>query len=310
MLIWESPYCKANLTLFMQEDYTTKSKQIQEIANIFEGSVVGVEPLIPEERIKDFQSAYAYIMQTYKPNHNIKPCVAYVLLNGIPDGWRTNAYLVVFECLRVYDGDVEKASELIKLYLDSSQKKKTRTWKHLEGAIKWVQKTKPKISCQKFSYSLGCVGSKDVCNTIRGIKHSESSNKYKNLGFAKNQITSLWDRLLDLDNGYLKKMSIRSVVLYAYILNRYWTSGFDTLYISYKEFAKALGDKKVGSHNILPYLRELQKLGFIAFKSGSAKGIIKKPNGKKARIATEIKVLDITKRAKNRANELFEELFK
>jgi hypothetical protein len=300
----------------MQNDYSIKSQKsqglsklekLQELGDIFEGSIVEVKPSISQERIKDFQSAYAYIMQTYKPNHSIKPCIAYVLVNGLADGWRVSAYMVAYECLRVFDWDIAKASELFKLYLENSQKKKTRTWRHLQGALNWVLRVKPKISCQKLSLNLPCIGDRQACNDIRGIRKTQG-NKYESFELAKNQITLLRDRLFT--EGYIDKISKRALSIYAYLLQKYQWSGFDRLFISYDELAKALKDSQKGSNNVLPYLKELQKLGLISFKRGSAKGVIVKANGKKSRIATEIKILDTTKRVKNRAEELFKEMFK
>jgi len=103
------------LELYQIKEFSEEqAKGIEQILNIFEGSFE-IEPVISQNKLRDFKSPYSYIMQTYKLTKNIKPCIAYTLVNGLADGWRTNSISIAFECLRVCEQDISKAWELMKL---------------------------------------------------------------------------------------------------------------------------------------------------------------------------------------------------
>lgn len=111
----------------IDEKNIQKILKIADILGVDESSIT-IESVEPgKDKIKDFQSAYSYIMTQYKPIHNIKPCIANVLVNGVDDGWRTSSWMVAYECLRVYDFDLVQAWNLAKLYFENSYKKKDRT---------------------------------------------------------------------------------------------------------------------------------------------------------------------------------------
>ena len=267
--------------------------QIIQIANIFEGSIE-IEPSISEDRVKDFRGAYSYIMQTYKPYKNIKPCIAYVLLNGVSDGWRVNSISIAYECLRVYNGDLNKAFELAKLYYENSYKKPSRTLQHLRGALYWISRKKGfKVSCNYLSANLVCIGSKEKCNEIRGIKKGRSGG----MELLNNQKASYLKRFTDF--GYYLRLTPRAMRLYFFLLEKYFNSDFEVLYISQREMAKGIGIKDL---IIKPYLKELARESLIAYVSG-------KP-GLGSNKATEIKLIDITGRTENRADMLLAEAFK
>ena len=257
-----------------------------------------VEPTIElaGNRYKAFQSAYGYIMEVYKPNRNIKPCIAYVLVNGIKDGWRNNAIAVAYECLRVYNFNKDKAWNLLQLYYENSYKKKRRNLAHLRYAMNWVLEHKNfKVSCSVLSSNLPCIGSKEACYKLRGIGTRKKNYKEQNQQLLNNQRLLLYDRV----NGkkYFKKLSPRAYQLYILLLNRYFKAGFDMLFISYRELAKGIGDYY---QHIEGYLKQLKKAGLIYYKPG-------KP-GLGSKIATEIKILDITGRKENNAERLFKKM--
>ena len=102
-----------------------------------------------------------------------------------------------------------------------------------------------------------------------------------------------------IDYGYNLRLSKRAVDIYFFLLQKFFETGFDTLFISYRELAK--GSKTEYQH-IARYLKELQKVNLIAYTPG-------KP-GLGSKIASEIKVLDITGRAESRAEALFKKAFK
>lgn len=287
---------------FLDEQSIQKISKVADILGIDESSLtIEVEAVEPnKEKIKDFQSAYAYIMTQYKPNHNIKPCIAYVLVNGINDGWRVSSWMVAYECLRVYDFDLAKAWNLAKLYLENSYKKKNRNLKHLDGAFRWVLRNKSiKISCDKLSKYLPCVGSREACNMIRGIKNNKGGN---NMELLQNQKALYLNRFINY--GYNLKLSKKAIDTYFFLLQKAFMTGFGTLYVSHREIAKGINDYY---QHIKDYLDELQDANLITYKAGSSKGIIEKGN-KKCRIASTIKLIDITGRAENKANMLYEQL--
>ena len=277
-----------------------QTQEVKQILSIFEGSVTGIEPVVSEAKQKDFKSAYAWIMQTYKPYHNIKPCIARVLLSGVINGWRINAPFVAFECLRVFDFDISKAEELMKLYYKNSEKKKRRTLKYLQENLKWVllKMHTRRIRCESVSRLIPCIGSKEICNKIRGIHRTKGG--FNNMELLENQKALYLKRFIDY--GYYLRLSNRAVKIYMFLLQKYFELGFDTLFISYRELAKGIGIKDLGGRAIAPYLRELKKVNLIAYKPG-------KP-GLGSNIASEIKVLDITGRAESRAEALFKKAFK
>jgi hypothetical protein len=257
-------------------------------------------PVIREENLKAFKSAYSYIMNTYRPLHNIKPCIANVLVNGLIDGWRVNSPGIAFECLRVFDFDMSKAFELMKLYYENSFKKKSRTLAHLRGALKWVFIHKDfKLKCERLSRELPCMGSKEICYKIRGIG-SKTKGGYSNMELLENQKALYLKRFLEY--GYFLRLSNRAVKIYMFLLQRYFELGFDILFISYRELAKGINVKDLGGRAIAPYLKELKRENLIAYTPG-------KP-GLWSNIASEIKILDITGRKESRAEALFNELFK
>ena len=88
--------------------------------------------------------------------------------------------------------------------------------------------------------------------------------------------------------------------LYFFLLEKYFNSDFEVLYISQREMAKGIGTTKY--LKIKPYLKELSREGLIAYVSGKA--------GLGSNKATEIKLIDITGRTENRADILFTEAFK
>jgi hypothetical protein len=302
-------------------------KAIQSIKDLFEGSVVSIEPVIKEpvideptlnvienpakeniviepvisvseSKIKDFRSAYSLIMQKYKPNHNIKPCIAYVLVNGISDGWRRNAPAVAYECLRVFDRDMSKAWELLKLYYENSMKKRTRTLSHLSEALKWVYLHKEfKVSCSKLSREMPCVGDKNICYNIRGIRKSDRGNTEGNIELFENQKLLYFNRFID--HGYFLTLTGKAVKIYLFLLQKYFKEGFNTLFLSYRELAKAT---RTEYQHIATYLKELKKANLISYIPGKTQG--------KERKATEIKLLDITGRNENRAEAIFKQLFR
>jgi hypothetical protein len=284
------------------EEFTEKQTQeVKLIKDLFEGSIdiipSIIEPVIREDKQKDFKSAYSWIMQTYKPYHNIKPCIANVLVNGLSDGWRVNSPGVAYECLRVFDFDLSKAGELAKLYFENSRKSKRRTLAHLRGALKWVYLHRDfKLKCERLSREIPCIGSKEICYKIRGI-HKSNKGGYSNMELAENQ-KALYLRKF-LDYGYFLRLSKRAMNIYFFLLQKYFEFGFDTLFISYRELAK--GSKTEYQH-IAEYLKELQKVNLIFYTPG-------KP-GLGSKIASEIKVLDITGRKESRAEALFKEVFK
>ena len=87
--------------------------------------------------------------------------------------------------------------------------------------------------------------------------------------------------------------------LYFFLLEKYFNSDFEVLYISQREMAKGIGIKDL---IISPYLRELSREGLIAYVSGKA--------GLGSNKATEIKLIDITGRTESRADMLLAEAFK
>jgi len=284
------------------EEFTEKQTQeVKLIKDLFEGSIdiipSIIEPVIREDKQKDFKSAYAYVMQTYKPYHNIKPCIANVLVNGLSDGWRVNSPGIAFECLRVFDFDLSKAGELAKLYFENSRKSKRRTLAHLRGALKWVYLHRDfKLKCDRLSREIPCIGSKEICYNIRGIHKTKAKGGFNNMELLENQKALYLKRFIDY--GYFLRLSKRAMNIYFFLLQKYFELGFDTLFISYRELAK--GSKTEYQH-IAEYLKELQKVNLIFFTPG-------KPG--RSKIASEIKVLDITGRKENRAEALFKELFK
>jgi hypothetical protein len=287
------------------EEFTEKQTQeVKLIKDLFEGSIdiipSIIEPVIREDKQKDFKSAYAYVMQTYKPYHNIKPCIANVLINGLSDGWRVNSPGIAFECLRVFDFDLSKAWELMKLYYENSRKKKRRTLAHLRGALKWIYLHRDfKLKCERLSREIPCIGSKEICYNIRGIHKTKAKGGFNNMELLENQKALYLKRFIDY--GYNLRLSKRAVDIYFFLLQRYFELGFDTLFISYRELAKGIDIKDGGGCAIAPYLKELKRENLIAYTPG-------KPG--RSKIASEIKVLDITGRKENRAEALFKELFK
>jgi len=270
-------------------------RNIERIRKTFEASIE-VEPIINKSTLKNFRSAYSYIMQKYKPIRNIKPCIAYVLINGISDGWRVNAQNIAFECLRVFDRDMSKAWELMKLYYENSIKKKSRTLSEMESAFKWVMKHHGfKVSCIYLSRNFPCVGSVEICNKIRGIKLKGSKDFY-NMELVEGQELLYFKRLI-YGKCYLR-LSLRAMRIYLFLLQKTFETGFDVLYMPYREISKGIGIK---DRVINRYLKELEMENLIAFTPG-------KP-GLGSKTATEIKVLDVTGRAENRSEELFEEAF-
>ena len=275
-------------------------EELEELARIFdehfEGStIVSIEEeekvSISENKIKDFKNAYSYIMSQYKLVHNIKPCIAYVLVNGIADGWRRNAPAIAFECLRVFDRDIDKAWQLLQLYYLNSFKKKSRTISHLSGALKWIYKhTEFKISCDRLSREIPCIGDKHICNKIRGIQKGVSSNAE----LLENQKLLYLNRFIEYE--YFLKLSGKAVKIYLFLLDKYFKEGFDTLYIPYRELAK---ETKTEYQHIPTYLKELQKANLISYTPGKTL----------RRIATKIKLLDTTGRKKNRVEKLFKQIF-
>lgn len=284
-----------NCNTFTEEFTEKQTQEVKRIKDLFEGFIT-IEPVINQDRVKDFKSAYSWIMQTYKPYRNIKPCIANILVNGLSDGWRINAYNIAYECLRVYNGDISKARELIKLYYENSRKKKTRTLSYLLYEFKRVQGSKGfNISCNSLSGSLPCVGNKEICNKIRGIKNKAKGGF--NTELLERQKTLCLQRFIDY--GYFLRLNKRAINLYFFLLQKTFETGFDTLFISYRELSKGIGVKDL---IIAPYLKELQKVNLIAYTPG-------KP-GLGSKIASEIKVLDITGREESRAEALFKEAFK
>lgn len=287
-------FLKKSNTLKLTEEQTQEVKQVKDL---FEGSLI-IAPVIPEYKQKDFKGAYAYIMQTYRPYHNIKPCIANILLNGLSDGWRVNSPGIAFECLRVFDFDLSKAFELMKLYYESSFKKKSRSLAHLKGALKWVFLHRDfKLKCERLSKEIPCIGDKSICYKIRGIG---SKTKGGNMELLENQKALYLKRFIDY--GYILRLSSRATKIYFFLLQKYFETGFDTLYMAQRELAKGIGIKFYGWYSITPYLKELKKINLIFYTPGKA--------GLGSNIASEIKVLDITGRKESRAEKLFKEAFK
>ena len=282
----------------LTEEFTEKQTQeVKRIKDLFEGSLT-IEPVISEDKQKDFKSAYSWIMQTYKPYHNIKPCIANVLVNGLSDGWRVNSPGVAYECLRIFDFDLSKAWELMKLYYENSGKRKGRTLAHLRGALKWVYLHKDfKLKCDRLSREIPCIGSKEICYNIRGIHKTKAKGGFNNMELLENQKALYLKRFIDY--GYNLRLSKRAVDIYFFLLQRYFELGFDTLFISQRELSKGIGVKDL---HISEYLKELKRENLIAYTPG-------KP-GLGSKIASEIKVLDITGRKESRAEALFKEVFK
>lgn len=284
-----------NYNTFLKNCNTEQELQnIQKIKDLFEGSLEFI-PVISEDKQKDFRSAYAYIMQAYKLEKNIKPCVAYTLINGLADGWRVNALNIAYECLRASNGNYNKALALLRLYLENSAKKKTRTLSHLEGALHWILRHKDfKISCNFLSGALPCVGSKEACDKIRGIKHK--ARRGFDMELSRNQ-KALYLRNF-IENGHNLRLSKRASDIYFFLLQKTFEANFETLFVSYEEIARGIGIK---DRLIKPYLEELKRENLIAFTLGKS--------GRGSKVATEIKVLDITGQAENKAEKLFQEVF-
>jgi len=292
---------KNNQKVIPTEKITSLVLEIGNTINDITTKQTTVEPTIEiaGNRYKAFQSAYGYIMQVYKPDRNIKPCISYVLVNGIKDGWRTNAIAVAYECLRVFNFDKEKAWNLLKLYYENSYKKKRRNLPHLRYAMNWVLEHRDfKVSCNVLSSNLPCIGSKEACYKLRGIGTRKKNYREQNQQLLNNQRLLLYDRVND--KKYFRKLSPRAYQLYILLLNRYFKAGFDMLFISYRELAKGIGIKYAGGLTIAPYLKELKKAGLIYYKTGKA--------GLGSKVATEIKVLDITGRRENNAERLFRKM--
>jgi len=102
-----------------------------------------------------------------------------------------------------------------------------------------------------------------------------------------------------LDYGYYLRLSNRAMKLYLFLLQKTFETGFDTLFISHRELAKGIGIK---DRVINPYLQELKTEDLITYTPGKA--------GLGSKIATEIKVIDITGRAESKSEVLFKESFK
>ena len=113
-----------------------------------------------------------------------------------------------------------------------------------------------------------------------------------------NQKASYLKRFVDY--GYYLRLTPRATKLYLFLLEKYFNSNFEVLYISQREMAKGIGTTKYLI--IKPYLKELAREGLITYVSG-------KP-GLGSNKATEIKLIDITGRTENRADILFTEAFK
>jgi hypothetical protein len=193
---------------------------------------------------------------------------------------------------------MSKAWELMGLYFENSSKKKTRTLAHLRSKLTKAVRERlrySKLTCNFLSHILPCVGSKEICYKIRGIKTKKGG--YSNMELAENQKALYLKRFIDY--GYYLRLSKRAVDIYFFLLQRYFELGFDTLFISYKELSKGIGVKDL---HISEYLKELQKINLIAYTPG-------KP-GLGSNIASEIKVLDITGRKESKAETLFKEAFK
>jgi hypothetical protein len=283
---------------FLKKSNTSEkqTQEVERIQDLFEGSIISIEPIISEDKQKAFKSAYSWIMLTYKPYHNIKPCIANVLINGLSDGWRVNSPSVAYECLRVFDFDFSKAWELMELYYKNSSKKKTRTLAHLKGALKWVYSHRDfKVKCERLSREIPCVGSKEICYKIRGIHKAKGG--FNNMELLENQKALYLKRFVEY--GHFLRLSKQAMNIYFFLLQKYFELGFDTLFISHREIAKSINDYQP---NIGKYLKELKKENLIAYTPG-------KP-GLGSNIASEIKVLDITGRKESRAEALFNELFR
>jgi hypothetical protein len=268
-----------------------QAQEVKKILDVFEGSLT-IYPVIREEKQKDFKSAYAFIMQTYKLQKNVSLCVANILVNGIIDGWRQALPSVARECMRVCNGDMEKALSLMSLFLKNSGYKKRRIFADIKSALKWVKLDK-KMSCEYISKHLPCIG-KELCYKIRGIG---SKAKGGDMELAQNQKALYLNRLLDY--GYFLRLSNRAIKIYTFLLQKVFTSGFDILFITNRELGRGIGVKDL---HISEYLKELAKENLIAYTPGKA--------GLGSKTANEIKVLDITGRAESRAEALFKEAFK
>lgn len=254
-----------------------------------------VKKEVDDDRVKKFQSAHSYVMGVYHPKKNIKPCIAYVLLNGLQDGWRVNSISIAYECLRVYDFDFEKAFRLGLLYLQNSNKKKDRTREHLRSAFNWVIRHKDfRLSCNELSKRIPCIGDKEKCYKIRGIRRC----KVMDFNLIENQRNLYLTRLIDY--GYIYKLSKGAVRTYIFLLTKKFMTGFDTLYLSYVDISKGTGYKSI--RHIKDYLKELQKEGLIRVKRIGKKGINPK-------IATEIRILDLTGRVIDNSENLFRKAF-
>lgn len=303
---YKSIFKKSNSNILELSEKQTQ--EVKKILEIFEGSLT-IEPVIREDKQRDFKSAYSFIMETYKPYHNIKPCVANVLINGLSDGWRENAFWVALECLRIFDFDMSKAGELAKLYFENSSKKNTRTLAHMRSKLKKAVRERSrysKLTCNFLSRILPCVGCKEICYKIRGIG-SKTKGGNSNMELLENQKALYLRRLLD--NGYFQRLSKGSIKIYTFLLQKYFETNFNILFISHSEIAKGIGIKFYGHRAITLHLKELQRMNLIAYKPGNSKGTVMR-NGKKHMIASEIKLIDITGRAESRADMLYREAFK
>lgn len=295
------------MTIDKSRDYNQELLKIEKILTEFEKNykrTIQKESTLNFQDVRGFQEAYNFVMVRYKLTHSIKPCVAYVLVNEMLDGWQRAKEIVVFEALRVVDGDIEKAKELLKPFYEINKNiKKSRTWADVEAQIRYEKRKRTsKKSCEYISGLLNCVGCKSLCYQIRGLcgkKESKEKIREANKVIRENQAHLLLRRVLD--EGLNLKLSKKALDLYFYLVKLYELLGYRTLFLSYKRITKEVGIKQ---SRIKKYLDELKKYQLITYEIPKKKERVNK-NGVKYLKVSEITLLGLTKEPKNQFQDYF-----
>lgn len=298
------------MELNKSRDYNQELLKIEKILSEFEKNykrTIQKESTLNFQNYQDvrgFQEAYNFVMVRYKLTHSIKPCVAYVLVNEMLDGWQRAKEIVVFEALRVVDGDVEKAKELLKPFYEINKNiKKSRTWADIEAQIRYEKRKRTsKKSCEYISGTLLCVGCKSLCYQIRGIcskKINEEKIREANKVIRENQVNLLLKRVLD--EGLNLKLSKKALDLYLYLVKLYELTGYRTLFLSYKRITKEVGIKQ---SRVKKYLDELKEYQLITYDIPKKREKIDR-NGVKYLKVSEITLLGLIKEPKNQFQEYF-----
>ena len=250
-------------------------------------------PLVTEDRVlRDFKEAYTFIMREFKLKHSIKPCVASMLYYGVMDGWKTLLYPVTYEVLRVVDWDRGKAEEILRLYLENSPSKSGRNWGRIERQINYTlrKKDRLKLPCRFIMEYFACVG-KEECNNIRGMRRKGKMNEEERRLFENQQRNAYLNRIIN--SGVYAKLSPQALKIYTYLVDKKFLTGFDTLYVTYRELSRVLGKRKA---DIKKYLEELRENMLIVYVVGRDKQSEKK--------ATEVTILDMYKSPLQRIDDV------